>query len=248
VDQTEQPLPGSFALYRFDPWKSRFDTADVDLGFNQTLTQSRLVATGPDAFVWLAADAEGPVTRGVRLGTRSAFVSDVELVSLRDAEDLTRPAHLTPDHPPDDDVSYDSKLGALQLSKLAATSLKCVWVSDAEYGDFSAQIAFSSSTPPALRLGTRTIAGSGSANSNSPCQLPAPASSAGSSGSLTLQRKGKHIAIRVSVTSADMKSVEAKSSSCELDAIESAARVPFGVCQSELDRVTVTRLSITRGG
>jgi hypothetical protein len=241
VDQANQPVPRSFALYRFDPWQKRFEAVDVDLGFNDTLSQSRLVATGPDAFAWLAADMDGPVVRGVRLGTRSAFTSDVALVSLRDG--ASRPAHLAPDHPPGDSASYDAQNGLLQFSPLASGAAPtCVWISDAEYGDFSAEIAFSSVAAPALRLGSETIAGAGSASASGPCQLPATA--AGSSTTclpgmscIDMHRKGDRLTLTVGTTT----------NSCVLDVVAPQARVPLGVCQSDLGAVTVTQISVTRG-
>ncbi|HWZ90962.1 MAG TPA: hypothetical protein VNW92_19005, partial [Polyangiaceae bacterium] len=235
VDQAGQPVPDDFAAYRFDPWQHRFDAVDLDLGFSPAMNQARVVSTGPDAFIWLDADSDGPVVRGVRLGTRSAFSSDVPLVKVHD--DSARPAHLAPDHPPDGTVSYEGN--ALQFSELASQSAPtCVWISDAEYGDFSAKIQFSSEIPPALRLGARTIAAPNSTGPSAPCQLPAPGSLTGTTHDIALSRKGARLTL----------SIGAASSSCDLDDTIAPARVPFGVCQSELGAVTVTQITVTRGG
>jgi hypothetical protein len=233
VDQLGQPVPGSFALYRFDPWQKRFDAVDFELDFGHLLNQSRLVSIGPDAFVWLDGDTDGPVFRGVRFGTRSAFTSDVSLVELTDG--TQRPAHLAPDQPPDVNVSYTAKPAALRFSAVDSSSTPtCVWVADAEYGDFSAAIEFSSDTPPTLRLGAQAISDPNSAHPSSPCQLPV----LGAAGTIGIERKGAHVTLTIG----------AANSSCGLDATILPARVPFGVCQSALGPATVTKITVTRGG
>jgi hypothetical protein len=235
VDQLNQPLPGTFALYRFDPWQKRFDPVDVDLGLDQSLSQWRLVSTGPDAFIWFGADTQGPVMHGVRMGTRSAFSSDVPLVSLHDGS--LRPAHLAPDHSPDGNVSYDAQLGTLLFSALSPSATpECVWISDTEYGDFSAQIAFSSATPPSLRLGSQLLANADPANPTAACQLPSVGSNNAAS-SIRLRRKGGHLTVQIGTDSA----------ACDLDATVALERLPFGVCQSTVAAAVVTQITITRG-
>ena len=230
LDQTNQPVPGSFALYRFDPWQKSFAEASVDLGFDTDLTSSHLVPTGLDAFVWLTADSSGPVLHGARLGTRSTFASDGALLG-----DSTRPAHLAPDHPPNGDVSYD---GALHFSQLTNDGVaNCIWVDDAQYADFSAQITFTSGSAPALRLGSQRVTASDSPHPSSPCQLPALGKVATSTSTITLRREGVHITV----------SDAGASSHCDLDTTLLPARVPFGVCQSELGATTVTQITVTRG-
>jgi len=214
------------ALYRFDPWQQRFDPSDADLGLDGTVDPARIVSTGPDAFVWLGADDSGPFTRGVRFGTRSAYASDVALVSL--SEDFSRPAHLSPDHAPSAGVSYDAAAGALTLGSAdAAAPTACVWVADAKYGDFSAKIAFSPGTAPALRVGNTRI------DVDTPCALPAVAAT------------GTQLSIRRSGASVTLDTGEA-TSSCQLD--DSAGRISFGVCRSSAGTSRVTQLEITRGG
>jgi hypothetical protein len=235
VDQFNQPLPGAFALYRFDPWQKRFDPVDTDLGFDESLSASRLVSTGPDAFVWFGADSVGPVVHGVRLGTRSAFTSDVPLVGLHDGS--LRPAHLAPDHAPEGNVSYDATLSKLLFAALGAGSTPaCVWIADAEYGDFSAQVAFSTDISPALRLGSQLLSDVDSAGSSPTCQLPAVSPNSAAS-SITLRRKAGHLTFGIGAMSA----------SCDLDAATALERLPFGVCQSELGPVEVTQITVTRG-
>jgi len=234
TDSSGAKVPGTTALYRFDPWHQRFDAADADLEIAPEF-EPRFVSTGPDAFIWLESDSDGPVLRGVRLGTRAALTSDLSLVSLR-AEDSTRPAHLAPDYPPTA-VNYDSALGRLSFSALAADApATCVWLADADFGDFSAQISFSTQIPPSLRLGDVKIAQS-SAEGGSTCTLPALSAVAASGDRMHLRRTGNHISMQLG----------SASSTCELGGLEAPARIPFGLCQSELGPVSVTELDITRG-
>jgi len=228
VDQLGQPLPDRFALYRFDPWQRQFVASDLELELGASLTQNSFAPTGVDAFAWLDSDADGPVLRGARLGLRSAFSNDVPLVALRDG--MGNPAHLAPDHPPGTDLNYD---GSLQLQTATNPSPACVWVTDAEYADFSAQIQFSSASPPSLRLGPQAISATEPELPNGACQLP----SSGEPGVIHLRRKGTHVSFEIG----------AASGSCELDS-SLTGRVPLAICQSALAPTTVTKISVTRGG
>jgi len=189
------------------------------------------VSTGPDAFGWLEQDALGPVVLGARFGTRSTFVSDVALVTLRDAENGQRPAHLVPDHAPTGDVSYDSAHGVLQFAQLAdAAGRPCVWVTDAKYGNFSATIAFSSTVPPTLKLGQTDLLEANADQALSTCRLPPLDTSAG--GSLRLVRSSTRLNIELGTQSV----------SCDVP----SERLPLGVCGSQLGAVALTRLEVTR--
>ncbi|HEX7452779.1 MAG TPA: hypothetical protein VF294_10855, partial [Polyangiaceae bacterium] len=231
VDQTGAAAPGKFVAYRFDPWQGAFAVTDLDLGAQPLVGAPRFVATGPDAFVWFGQDSTGPALQGVRSGTRSAFSSDVALVVLRAAEDATRPAHLAPDHPPDADaIHYDSGRGVLQFGKSSAT---CVWISDAEFADFSAQIDFSAGAAPRIQLGNQPIADPSSAAADPSCQLPS-ADASGSSGSIHVQRIAGHVSL----------SIGAAQTSCDL----TSARLPIGVCGSDLGVTEVTLIDVKRGG
>jgi hypothetical protein len=234
LDQAAQPIPGSLALYRFDPWAKTFESVSVDLGFQSGQDQSRVISTGPDTIVWLNVDGDGAVIQGARLGTRSAFVSDVALVGS-DPEDVARPAHLAPDRSPDGHVSYD---GALQFEQLAAGATPtCVWIADAEYGDFSAKIEFSSASAPTVRLGPQTVLTADSPAQTSDCRFPVLGAAAAGKSVISVQRVGAHLTL----------SSAPSSSSCNLDAAVGTARIPFGVCQSEAAHVTVTQISVKRG-
>lgn len=210
-------------LYRFDPWQRRFDAVDLDLNFDTTIDPARIVATGPDAFVWLGADEAGPFLRGARLGTRSEFASDIDLVSLSEA--FVRPAHLAPDHVTDGTVSYDAAAGTLSFTTAAETPT-CVWVADAKYGDFSAEITFSTEAPPALRLGATAI------DVSAPCAPPAlPAGEK----TLSVRRTGAQLTLSAS---------DAKAT-CEL--ADATTRMPFAACQTAAGATAITNILITRG-
>jgi hypothetical protein len=225
VDDSGNADPQHRALYRFDPWQQQFDPVALDLGFDDKVDPTRVVAIGPDAFAWLGSDDNGAFLRGVRLGTRSAYANDVGLVTV--SEDFTRPAHLAPDHVPGTDVSYDPAVGALSFSARDATATPtCVWIADAKYGDFSGTVSFSSTSAPALRVGNTLV------DTDATCTLPAMASGATT---LNLRRAGAQL----TVSSADA------SSSCQLD--DADARVSFGVCQTTADAATVTGIQLTRG-
>jgi len=230
VDAAGDAAPGEFTAYRFDPWQGAFVASDLDLGAEPLVSTPRFVATGPDAFVWFAEDADGPELHGVRLGTRSAFSSDLPLVVLRDADDATRPAHLAPDHPPDASLRYDSARGVLQFGRGSAT---CVWISDAQFADFSAQIAFSSGATPRLQLGSQQLLDPTSADADPNCHLPATDANA-DAGSIQVQRIGNHVSLSIGVAH----------TSCELD----SARMPIGVCGSDLGPTEVTLIDVKRGG
>jgi hypothetical protein len=229
VDGAGEPAPGNFAAYRFDPWQGTFVASDLDLGDQPLVSAPRFVATGADAFVWFGEDTNGAVLQGIRLGTRSSFSSDVPLVVLRDTDDATQPAHLAPDHPPDATLQYDSTRGVLQFASGSAT---CVWISDAEFADFSAQIAFSSGVAPGIQLGSQQILDPTSAAADPNCHLPAADSSAGAS--IQVQRVGSHVSLSIGATH----------TSCEL----SSARLPMGVCGSDLGPTEVSLIDVTRGG
>jgi hypothetical protein len=231
LDPAGQARPGSRALYHFDPWQTRFDRVPSSVDQETARAGTRFIATGTDAFVWLDPEDAGPVLAGMRLATRSAFSSDVELVTLRDSEDPSRPAHLVPDRPPGSDVQYNG--GALSFAAApSAIDTTCVWVSDAEYGDFSASVDFSTAVAPTLRLGPQAFADPGSAVAHGACPLPSR-DAAALGGTVQLQRSGSH----VSLTLGSMRS----------DCDTSSLRLPFGVCGSELGPTSLTRISVVRG-
>jgi hypothetical protein len=219
------------ALYRFDPWRASFEPAGTELGLARALAPPQFVAMGSDSFAWLMQDAGGVVLEGVRLGTRSAFSSDIPLVTPRHPSDPSRPAHLVPDQPPSAALSYEPGRGALAFAASASDTLEtCVWISDARFADFSAEFDFSSDVSPTLRLGPTPLVESGAADTGS-CHLPVrPAGSEG--GRILLERVGSHIAMTIG---------EAHSE-CRVG----AQRLPVGVCASALGPARVTLVSVKR--
>lgn len=218
-------------LFRFDPWRGQFESSGAALGDSRT--PARFIAMGSDSFAWLADDGQGPVLHGLRLGTRSAFSNDVPLVILRDPNDPSRPAHLTPDQPPGDALGYEANgPGALVFAPTFSDAINpCVWVSDARYADFSAEIAFSSDSSPSLRLGERDFVAPGASNSGSACSLPALADGI-KGGRVQVERVGPHVALTIADAHSD----------CWIG----NERLSVGVCASELGPVRVTRVSVTR--
>jgi len=217
-------------LFRFDPWHGEFEPAGTQLEPSSTRTAARFEGMGSDSFAWLREDAQGVVLSGIRLGTRSAFSNDVPLVSVRDPNDPSRPAHLVPDQPPSSGVTYEGGPGALAFAVSTAGSSKpCVWISDARFADISAEITFSSGETPSLRLGSVEVVDPRASNAEGGCTLPAE--SAGG-GRVLLERSGSQL--RVTIGSAY--------SVCSIG----VSRVPLAVCASELGAVRVTRVAVKR--
>jgi len=212
------PESRALELQRFNPWQGRFEPVLSELALGAARDQPRFVSTGLDAFVWLGKDAQGVALTGARLATRSAFSTDIPLVTPRDPDDAARPAHLVPDHAPSRELEYEGGPGALVFEASAPGAAKtCVWISDARFAEFSAEISYSSAAAPGLRLGTTD------------CLLP----TGGDGGRILLERSG----IRASLTVGNARG----------ECMVSDARVALGVCASELGQARVTRISVKRG-
>ena len=223
------------SLYRFDPWHADFDLVGPELGLESALAPPRIVAMGLDSFAWLSEDAQGIALNGIRLATRSAFSNDVPLVTLRDATDPSRPAHLVPDRPPSADLNYEGGPGALAFASSGSGAAKtCVWVSDALFADFSAEFDFSSSQSPSLRLGTTEFVDAAADVAGGSCLLPAlPAQPANDKDRrIQLQRVGNHASLTIG--------------NAHSECLVGGQRLPVGVCASELGPARVTRVSVKR--
>jgi hypothetical protein len=220
-------------LFRFDPWHATFDATTIPLGLNGAQSPARFQAMGTDSFAWLTQDDSGIVLQGLRLGTRSAFSNDVPLVTLRDENDPSRPAHLVPDRAPSAQLSYeDAGSGALVFAQSAPDEAKpCVWISDARYSDFTAEISFSSGESPSLRLGGTQFVAAEASDAGGSCLLP-PLGADGQGDQLVLERIGNQARLTLG----------AAHSNCTVG----AGRLPLAVCASELGGVRVTRLSVER--
>ncbi|MET0790806.1 MAG: hypothetical protein ABW061_04740, partial [Polyangiaceae bacterium] len=230
-DAQGQPAASRRRLYRFDPWQQAFERAPVDLALDEAQSVPQFVAIGSDAFAWLDQRAANPVLHGVRLGTRSAFSNDTNLIEERDAEDVTRPAHLAPDHPPGDWLSYDSVNASLSFAtRDASAGSACVWLTDAEFADFSAEIVVTSSTAPSLRLGALWLSDPASPNRDDVCALPALGDE--QSGTLSVTRRGSRLTVNLG----------GALSECTV----SEERMALGVCASDRGPARITRLRVTR--
>jgi hypothetical protein len=231
TDEQGRALASRRRLYRFDPWQQRFDPISVDLDLNQSQSVPQFVAIGSDAFVWLDQRPPGPVLHGVRLGTRSTFSNDVELVQERDSEDTTRPAHLVPDHPPGTLLSYDSVNGIVSFAAgEAGVTPTCVWLADAEFSNFSAQVAFQGGVLPALRVGAHWAFAPASAPNESGCALP-PSNDA-DGGTLLVQRNGTRL--------------EMSLGSARTECSVGSSRSAIALCGSSQGAVHIARLRVTR--
>ena len=218
-------------LFRFDPWQQRFDPMTIDLDLDDAQSLPQFVATGSDAFVWLDQREQGPVLHGIRLGTRSTFSNDGELIQQRDAEDATRPAHLVPDHPSAAWVSYDSVDAGLSFEvNTPDMSPICVWLTDAEFGDFSAEIEIATQVLPKLRLGSTWLSDPASVARTDACALPALGDRP--NGTLSLTRRGTTLSATLG----------GAHSECAV----SDARLPVALCASELGATRISGLRVTR--
>ena len=218
-------------MFRFDPWQQRFDPVAVDLDLDDAQSVPQFVATGSDAFVWLDQRAQSPVLHGIRLGTRSAFSNDGELIAQRDADDATRPAHLVPDHPPANWVSYDSVNASLSFAISAPdASPICVWLADAEFADFSAEIEIRTQVLPKLRLGSEWLSDPASVAQAGACALPVLGDRP--NGTLSLTRRGT--------------TLRATLGDAHSDCLVSEARLSIALCASDLGATRISGLRVTR--
>ena len=108
---------------------------------------------------------------------------------------------------------------------------RCVWISDARFADFSAEIAFSSGFSPSLRLGNSEFVAPSAENAGSACLLPALAEG-GEGGRVLIDRVGPHVTLTIA--------------SARSECWVGSERLSVGVCASELGPVRVTRVSVKR--
>jgi hypothetical protein len=230
-DANGEAIPGTTALYRFDPWSGQFEPAAQTLTLGDSLP--RIASVGPDAFVWLSERNGQPVVAGTRLGTRGALANDIGLVALRDPAHPERPAHLVPDHLPNacsgsscvDTLSYD---GGLQLGRASsATSPVCVFIADATFADFVLDLDFDGELPT-FSAGGPLLGGRDGA-----CSLGPPLESDAGKSSARLVRRGPSAQL----------SVGAASATCTVG----TERAPLAVCASNRGALTVTAMRVTRG-
>ena len=102
-----------------------------------------------------------------------------------------------------------------------------MWIADAQYAAFSAQIEFSSAAVPTLKLGSSQVS---EPDSDATCKLPAPGT--GADGKLEVVRNGAQLQAKVGDQSV----------SCDVP----AERAALALCGSTAGSVAVTALSVRR--
>ena len=228
LDDAGRPKLTGYALYRFDPWHVRFELVRDRFAEASSAEPLRFQTTGTDAFVWFEPNDAGAVLRGARFGTRSMYSNDVALVTLRDVDDASRPAHLAPSRPPGSDLHYDSQLGALEFSaENPEFGPICAYIADAAYADFSARISVSSDALPRLRVGPHSLV-----DPDADCPLPSPVRSAGRASVLEFARRNERLSLRL----------DDVTSECDVG----TGQLAIGLCSSRLGPVRVTALSVMR--
>lgn len=145
--------PGDSTVWRFNPWKSRFEAAGLEV---LAPPRAGLPATslGAQAFAWLAEEGDEVAMHGMRLGTRNRYSRDLFLVTRVDPDDPSRPLNLVPDRAPMDQVTYDGTLVFSPSSPVA------VLVAGTDYLDLTLRVEVGeSSAAPRVVLGSATLGG-----------------------------------------------------------------------------------------
>ncbi|HWO13193.1 MAG TPA: hypothetical protein VNN80_27015 [Polyangiaceae bacterium] len=132
-------------LGRFDPWRGRFELVDAGLPELGSGLGAAL-AVRPGLFAWIAAAPAGVALVGLYHSQRGPWARDVAPLLVGSA------AGMVPDRPP------GANDGGVQLDYAAATGLELagpealVSIADAEYADFTLELALADGPPPLLRL------------------------------------------------------------------------------------------------
>lgn len=127
--------------YRFNPWRARFEPAEMRFGRAPVLRDPPL-ALDAGAFVWLEEEP-APHLRGLRSGLRHRFSRDLGLVQSTDPLDGGWPLSLAPST--QDAATYEP--GALRLT---ATP---VWLADVDFADVVVELAAEGGSPEVLLRG-----------------------------------------------------------------------------------------------
>jgi hypothetical protein len=142
------------ALYRFNPWHSRFDLAEAAVAIPPRAGDA-LTSVDAGAAVWFRADTASARLSGLRWGTREHFASDPELVATGAPVGADDPFPLVPDRPPDGTVRYDPAAGQLHFQ---ASSPITVYVGAADFANVVADV-FVEGAAPRFVLGTKEFGG-----------------------------------------------------------------------------------------
>jgi hypothetical protein len=210
-------LPGESALFRFNPWASRFEPVAADEGLRLPAPDDPVPLTiALDTFVWVGDDARRGELFGLRLGTRSRYAQDLALVLAADPNDSSRPLHLVPRHAPDASVAYD---GVLTLRPPNGA----VQIPDTDYADLTLRLELANDVPPKVLLGRAELGGSA-------CPWPEGAQSSERSNA-TIVRRGSRAELRFG----------AQTTPCSVESGRLGLGLVAGAATTRIRRLDVTR-------
>lgn len=141
------------ALYRFNPWRNRFEPLTAVLPPMLSPKAPDPVALSAGAFAFLSSQLD---LVGMRYDARSAFEADVSLVTLPNPEDSLWPAHLAPDRPPTA-CPGDWEQAPLRYDGKLFLSGGRVFVTDATYRDVRVEVEVETGGPPQVLLGRHAL-------------------------------------------------------------------------------------------
>jgi hypothetical protein len=140
-------------LYVFNPWRARFEAADLDIATPPRAGDTATLMTS-QAALWI--DEEGaPRAFGVRWGTRAHFAVDPALVTSASIDARPAPFPLVPDRAPSDGVHFDSSERILIFD---AESEARVFVAGSDYAGLSVEL-WVEGEAPRIVLGDQEFGG-----------------------------------------------------------------------------------------
>jgi hypothetical protein len=150
ADSSAAEAGKSARVYRFEPFRARFEPELLEIASPDAGAPAP-IAIDKDAFVWLAA--EDASLRGMRLGLRSRYATDVGLVIATRPDDPGAPLHLAPDRAPGRALEYD---GELRWNEAGVR----VVLTDVDFADVRVTLKFAGE-PPELWLSTHVYGETG---------------------------------------------------------------------------------------
>jgi hypothetical protein len=171
--------PEAPRLFRFNPFRARFEPSQVSPGEMPPLLGPTPLALAPDHFLWFSGD-DPPAVVGFRGGNRNRYSDDVGLVVTSQPEDPLWPSHLVPSRAPDG-VHYDGKLSF----EASSEDPIAVYVADALFDDVDIELAVEMA-PPLVLFGDRRVG-------DATCPWPGP--DPDGSETLYVERRGSDISL-----------------------------------------------------
>lgn len=215
----------SAPLFRFNPWRARFEAATLAGEPAQPLLAP--LALDASSFVWLASNDE-PRLFGVRTGLRNRYARDLGLLVQTAPLDSTWPLHLAPGRARTGLSPFD---GSLRLQS------EPTWLTDVDFADVDVTLE-ADETLPIVWLSFELPDGSSSSEPFGGTEHPWPEPGASDAGELLLERRGQRIVLSRGGASATFTS-EAPA--------ESRVRIGFSRAEGEeatvLERLAVLRRS-----